>query len=207
MKVAILTRVSKDSQSYERQISDLRTYASSMGYEVVGEFNEKISGATKNENREAIQGLYQLIEDEKIDKVLCWELSRLGRSTLEVLKSVEYFHSKGVSLFVHNYKLETLNEDKSVNAMAQLMVTLLAEFSRTERALTYSRLSSGYKRFREELNGKVGRKSGSVESESVFLNKHNNVVKLLKKGMSIRDASKITGKSTKTIQKVKHLIK
>lgn len=206
MKVAILTRVSKDSQSYERQISDLRTYAKSKGYEIVGEFNEKISGATKNENREAIQGLYRLIESEKIEKVLCWELSRLGRSTLEVLKSVEYFHSKGVSLFVHNYNLETLNPDKSVNAMAQLMVTLLAEFSRTERALTYQRLESGYKKYRES-GGKVGRKPNSIESDSIFLNKHNDVVKLLKKGMSIRDASAITGKSTKTIQKVKHLVK
>ena len=202
MKVAILTRVSKESQSYERQINDLRTYAKAKNYEIVGEFNEKISGATKNEDRSALVDLNKLLEGQKIDKILVWELSRLGRSTLEVLKSLELFHSKGVSLYVLNYNLETLNPDGSVNPMAQMMVTMLAEFSRTERASIFQRLDSGYKKFRAD-GGVVGRKAGSNESIEEFLTKHNDVVKLLKKGTSIRNVAKITEKSTKTIQKVK----
>ena len=205
MDVAILTRVSKESQSYERQINDLRDYAKSKDYNVVGEFNEKISGATKNENRSAWLGLQKLIETQNIDKILVWELSRLGRSTLEVLKSLELFHSKGVSLYVLNYNIETLNPDGSVNAMAQMMITLLAEFSRTERVAIQQRLESGYKKFRND-GGKVGRKIGSSETNMEFLKKHNDVVKLLKKKISIRNVAELTNKSTKTIQKVKHLL-
>jgi DNA invertase Pin-like site-specific DNA recombinase len=205
MNVAILTRVSKESQSYERQIKDLRAYANSKGYNVVGEFNEKVSGATANRDRTALIGLYKLIEKKAIKKLLVWELSRLGRSTLEVLKSLEYFHSNGVSLYVLNYNIETLNRDGSVNPMAQMMITLLAEFSRTERTAIQQRLSSGYKKYRND-GGKVGRKSGSTESKDEFLKKHNDVVKLLKKNTSIRNISKLTEKSTKTIQKVKNLI-
>jgi len=205
MNVAILTRVSKDSQSYERQISDLRSYAKAKEYNIVGEFNEKISGAVKNENRSALIELQKLIESQKIDKILIWELSRLGRSTLEVLKSLEFFHSKGISLYVLNYNIETLNPDGSVNAMAQMMITLLAEFSRTERVAIQQRLQSGYNKYRND-GGKVGRKTGSKETNADFLKKHSDVVKLLKKKISIRNVAEITKKSTKTVQKVKHLM-
>ena len=205
MDVAILTRVSKDSQSYERQIKDLRTYAKKQGLNIVDELNEKVSGVTKNEERSAITGLYDLIDTQKINKILVWELSRLGRSTLEVLKSLERFHENGVSLYVHNYNIETLNPDGTVNPMAQLMITMLAEFSRTERTAIQQRLNSGYQKFRAE-GGRVGRKSGSQESKDEFLKKHNDVVRLLKKNTSIRNVAKLTDKSTKTVQKVKNLI-
>ena len=47
MKTIIYARVSTKSQEYDRQIADLREYASKMGYEVVKEFSEKVSGALK----------------------------------------------------------------------------------------------------------------------------------------------------------------
>jgi len=205
MNVAILTRVSKESQSYERQISDLRTYSNTKGYTIIGEFNEKISGATKNENRTALTDLMKLIESNKINKVLVWELSRLGRSTLEVLKSLDIFHSKGISLYVLNYNIETLNEDGTVNPMAQMMVTMLAEFARTERAAIQQRLSSGYKKHIND-GGKVGRVKGVTMDTTELLDKHKDVVKYLNKDRSIREISTLTNKSTRTIQKVKRLL-
>ena len=205
MKVAILTRVSKDSQSYSRQITDLKKYADSMSYEVVGEFNEKISGAAKNEDREALTGLVNLINTKKIDKVLIWELSRLGRNTLEVLKSLELFHSQGVSLYVLNYSIETLNEDGTINPLAQMMVTMLAEFSRAERSAIQQRLASGYKKHLAS-GGKVGRIKGEGMSNENVLEKHKDVVKYLSKGRSIRETATLVGKSTRTVQKVKKLL-
>jgi len=205
MNVAILTRVSKESQSYSRQITDLRTYSNTKGYTIIGEFNEKISGATKNENRTALTDLMNLIESNKINKVLVWELSRLGRSTLEVLKSLDIFHSKGISLYVLNYNIETLNEDGTVNPMAQMMVTMLAEFARTERAAIQQRLSSGYKKHIND-GGKVGRVKGVTMDTTELLDKHKDVIKYLNKSRSIREISIITNKSTRTIQKVKRLL-
>ena len=43
----IYARVSTNGQDYDRQLNDLRDYASRMGYNVVKEFAEKISGAKK----------------------------------------------------------------------------------------------------------------------------------------------------------------
>jgi len=64
--------------------------------------------------------------------------------------------------------------------------------------------SENRRKYRAE-GGKVGRKSGSAETTEEFLTKHSDVVKLLKKGMSIRNVAKITQKSTKTVQKVKNM--
>ena len=202
MDVALLTRVSKESQSYERQIFDLRNYSNNKGYKIIGEFNEKITGIAKNEERTAWIELSNLIDNKKIDKILIWELSRLGRNTLEVLKSLELFHSKGISLYVLNYNIETLNEDGSINAMAQMLITLLAEFSRTERLAIQQRLASGY---RKHINsgGKVGRYKNVGMNNKQLLEKHKDVVKYLNKKRSIRETATLVSKSTRTVQKVK----
>lgn len=202
MKAVILTRVSKESQSYERQVNDLRNYASRNDITVLAEFNEKISGATKNKERKAWNDLVAFIDLNEVDKILVWELSRLGRNTLEVLKSLELFHSIGISLYVLNYNIETLNEDGTVNAMAQMMVTMLAEFARTERASIQQRLASGYRKHLKN-GGKVGRVKGVIMDDEALLSKHKDVVKFLKKGRSIRETATLASKSTRTVQKVK----
>ena len=63
MKVIIYARVSTSAQDYERQLDELRTYASRMGYEVVKEFSEKISGAKKVEGREGLTGLRSCVRN------------------------------------------------------------------------------------------------------------------------------------------------
>jgi DNA invertase Pin-like site-specific DNA recombinase len=68
MDVVILTRISKDSQSCERQIDDLKNFVFKKGYNIVGEFNEKISGAAKNEDRAALNSLNSLLETKKIKR-------------------------------------------------------------------------------------------------------------------------------------------
>ena len=180
----------------------MRVYAERVGYDVVAEFNEKISGATKNEDRLALTQLVRFIETHKVNKILVWELSRLGRNTLEVLKSLDLFHSRGISLYVLNYNIETLNEDGTINPMAQMMCTMLAEFSRAERAAIQQRLASGYKRHLAN-NGRVGRIKGVSMGISQLLDKHKEIVKYLKKGRSIRETATLGGKSTRTVMKIK----
>ena len=53
-KVCIYARVSTQGQDYQRQLSELREYASRMNYEVVKEFSEKISGAKSVAERQAL---------------------------------------------------------------------------------------------------------------------------------------------------------
>ena len=47
-KVAIYSRCSTSSQSYQRQTEELTQYAQSNKYEIVGQYEEQISGYKKN---------------------------------------------------------------------------------------------------------------------------------------------------------------
>ena len=51
MRAVIYARESTNIQGYQRQLDELREYATRMGYEVVKEFSEKVSGAKKIEER------------------------------------------------------------------------------------------------------------------------------------------------------------
>ena len=205
-KVAIFSRVSTNEQDYTRQTIELTNYINQMNYKLVGTYEEKISGFKKNEDRVQLSKLLNDLDKLKIEKVLIWELSRLGRNVVEVLQTIELFNSKGISLFIKNYNLETLDSDKKPNPLTMFMVQILSSVSQMERDQIKQRMISGY---RNHLNkgGKVGRTAGVKETEKDFLEKHIDVIKLLKKGISIRNISKLTeGKSSATIIKVKKLI-
>lgn len=100
MNTVIYTRVSTSVQDYQRQIDELQQFASSRGWNVLQVFSEKVSGAKKNEERQELQSLMSYISTHNVEKVLVWELSRLGRNTLEVLKTIEEFNTLGISLFI-----------------------------------------------------------------------------------------------------------
>ncbi len=146
------------------------------------------------------------IEKNNIDKVLVWEMSRLGRNLVEVLSTIEIFNNRKISLFIKNHNLETLNEDKSPNPLSMFMVQILSAVAQMERLHIKQRMNSGYKYYISN-GGKVGREKGKKEDKKEFLEKHSEIVKLLKKGISIRNISKLTGnKSSATIIKVKKLL-
>ena len=77
--VAIFGRVSLDSMDFQRQISDLQKVADRLNYEVVSIITEKISGAKNNDERLGVQQLLQEARQGIFQKILCTEVSRLGR--------------------------------------------------------------------------------------------------------------------------------
>jgi DNA invertase Pin-like site-specific DNA recombinase len=205
-KVVIFSRVSTQIQDYKRQTDELLDYASKMGYSVERIFEEKISGAKKNEERKELMSMMEYIKSNKIEKVLTWELSRIGRNSISVLQVIEMLNEAKVSLFIKNYNLETLNTDNTINPLSQFMVQILNSVNEMERQTIVQRLKSGYIAARK--NGtKVGRKTGiQVKSDEQFLAENKEVVKLLKQGYAIRKVMKLADKSSGTVQKVKRLI-
>ena len=164
MKAVIYARVSTSGQDYQRQLDELRAYADRMGYEVVREFSEKISGAKKVVEREALSGLLGYVESRKVDKVLVYECSRLSRRAVDFLSVIERLTELGVSVYIHQNGLETLQADGSVNPIAQLVLGILAQFNAMERNLIRSRMESGYNHYRAN-GGVVGRKVGYRKSD------------------------------------------
>ena len=189
-----------------RQTEELLEYANKMGYSVEKVFEEKISGAKKNEERKELMSMMSYIKNNRIEKVLTWELSRIGRNAVQVLQVIEMLNDAKISLYIKNYNLETLNTNGTINPLSQFMVQILNSVNEMERQTIVQRLRSGYSAARNK-GIKVGRKSGvQVKSDDQFLKENKEVAKLLKQGFSVRKVMKLTDRSSGTVQKVKKLI-
>jgi hypothetical protein len=99
-RVAIYCRVSTADQSCERQERDLLTFAERAGYEVVGVFKETGSGVKLD--RAERKKVMALAQARRIDAVLVTELSRWGRSTLDLLHTLEELEAKRISVIALN---------------------------------------------------------------------------------------------------------
>jgi DNA invertase Pin-like site-specific DNA recombinase len=205
MKVVIYSRVSTNSQDFKRQTEELMEFSKKNNYEVMNVFEEKISGGKTNEERPQLIEMINFVKTNKIDKVLCWELSRIGRNTIEVLKTIQLLNENCISLYIKNHNIETLNDKCEINPMSQFLIQILTSVSEMEKTQIRQRIKSGYESFRKN-GGVVGRKIGFKKDNETLLTEHKDVVKLLKQGYSVRKTMKLTDKSSGTIQKIKKLI-
>ena len=204
MKVVIYARVSTVIQDYYRQIDELKDYANRMNYQVVKIFSEKVSGAKKIAERNALSELLDYVRNNKIDKVLIYECSRLSRRIVDFLQVIEELNELKVSLYIHQNGLETLLQDGTINPIASLVLGIIAQFNSMERSLIRSRMESGYNHYRT-TGGKVGRKTGYRKSQEEMREEYAEEIRLLKKGISLRNICKITHTSVNTLRKVRDL--
>lgn len=204
-KVVVFCRVSTNVQDYQRQVNDLTCFAQSRNWMVQKIFCEKVSGAASKNQRKELIALMDYVSKNKIDRVLVTELSRLGRDTLQVLEVIQELNKKGISLYIQNYNIETLTKEGKVNAMSQFLITILAEVAKMERQTIRERMESGYKNF-IAAGGQVGRKPGYRKADTIFHIEYAEEMRLLKKGISLRNVSKLTGTSVNTLRKCRALL-
>jgi len=146
-KAAIYCRVSTADQSCERQERDLRAFAERAGYEAVGVFKETGSGAKLD--RVERRKVMALAQARHIDAVLVTELSRWGRSTLDLLETLRELEARRVSVVTFDL----------ASATGRMMATMLAGIAEFERDLLRERVRSGLAAAR--ARGKVlGRQLG-----------------------------------------------
>ncbi len=204
-KAVIYARVSSnnDRQDTTRQIEDLKKYAISKNIEIINIFEEHISGAKKNEERQVLTDCLEYCTQHSVNYLLLSELSRLGRSTLQVLRSLEILHEAKVSVYIQNLGLYTLQTDGKVNPIVSVLTTLLAEMGNIERSNIQYRLNSGRANYIAK-GGKLGRKKGSIKTEDRKKEEYRDTIALLKKGYSIRNIAKLQGIGISTVQRIKN---
>jgi DNA invertase Pin-like site-specific DNA recombinase len=203
--VAIFARVSSDEQDFNRQILDLKKIAVANNFEVVSIISEKVSGAKSNDERIGIQQLLNEARQGKFQKVLCAEVSRLGRSTIQTLKLVEELHQLGISIYLQDLKAETLDEKGEISFQTEMMLHMLSLFAKNERRNLTDRIRSGMNQARLK-NIHCGRPKESKEDNSTFLSKYPKVVDGLKRGFSIRECVKLYDTSLGTVAKIRKMI-
>jgi len=181
-------RVSTDEQNLDRQIDALNKF----GVDII--FNEKMSG-TKRERPE----LNKLIERISAgDTVVIESLSRLGRSTKDLLELTELFNSRGVNLVSLKESIDTST------STGKLLFTLMSALAQFERDLISERTTEGLKSAR--ARGRVGGRP-RINDEKI-----KKAVKLYNTNQySLKEIEQMTGvrKSTlyRNLYKGKQLIK
>lgn len=196
-------RVSSENerQSTTRQVEDLKRFCLANDYTIMGIYEEHISGAKKNEQREVLMECLNYCTMNHVNLLAISELSRLGRSTLQVLKSLELLHEHHVAVYIQNLGLYTLLDSGEINPIASILVTVMAEMGSIERNQIAYRLRSGRERYKAN-GGKFGN-AGYRKPREKKLEEYKDVISFLRKGFSIRNTAKLTGRGMSTVQRVK----
>ena len=210
-KVCLLLRVSTSEQDYTYQYNTLKELCDRKGWEIVKVFANKVSGAKKNGERQEIVELIDFVQNNKVDRVVATEISRIGRDTLEALKTIEVLNEHHVNLYLANYNIETLNPNGEVNPIARLILTICLEISSYERNLIRYRMKQGYedylrKRREDKENHPLGRKTEYRKNEQQYREQYKQELTLLRKGISLRNVQQLTGTSVGTLRKLKQYL-
>lgn len=187
-------RVSSLKQNEERQL--VRQHPDEKLY------IDKISGSIPFEKRPEAQQLLDAIFKGEMTYVSVSSIDRLGRSTLDVLQTIDIFTQKGVVLKVDNLGLESLVSGKE-NPTFKLIVSVLANIGEMERQTLRERQLEGIQI--AKLKGTYkGREKGTTETREEILNKYQNVYKLLtNNNFTYKQIAKLCDCSKNTVIKVK----
>ncbi|RZJ34499.1 MAG: recombinase family protein [Flavobacterium sp.] len=187
-------------QDVSRQTEELTGKYSSQ-FKIVKSFSYYMSGTTNDSTNAEI---LEYAVSAGVSFLLVSEVSRISRRVSSVLQFVETCNKLGISIIIDNYNLRTLNNDKTINTIVQMMLSIGASFAQMELTQTKTRLDSGRQKYIRD-GGKLGRKVGSAKDTKKLLSDHADIVKFVRQGQSVRNIMKLTCKSSATIQKVKKL--
>jgi DNA invertase Pin-like site-specific DNA recombinase len=173
-KVAIYARVSTASQTTENQLLDLRQTAQRMGYTIVAEFVDNgISGAKSRCDRPALDQMLKQATQRRFDMILCWDISRLGRSLQNLVEILTELQSLKIDLFFQQQGLDTSTSS------GRMMFSVFGALAEYERELIRERVIAGQQRAKAQ-GVKLGRPSKMNDGL-------RTAIKLLReKGMGIK---------------------
>jgi putative DNA-invertase from lambdoid prophage Rac len=200
MKAPLYTRVSTSDQNCELQLRDLREHASRQGYEIVGTYQDTISGAKSR--RPELNRLMDDATARKFDSLLVWKLDRFGRSLVDCLNNIQTLESCGGRFIAVTQGLDTDQQ----NPASRFLLHVLGAAAEFERSLILERTRAGQLRYRQDFeSGKVGRTVRSRSGKNLAPHRPRKifdrlaVIELRQRGLSMRQIAKRTGLGLGTV--------
>ena len=185
---ALYCRVSTADQTCARQERDLRAFARKAGYKIAGVWKETASGA--KDDRTQRKQVLALAQARKLDVILVTELTRWGRSMMDLFQTLQDLQAQGVSLVAQTglqFDLRT--------AQGKLIASLMAALAEFERDLLRERVRSGIAAAR-----KRGVVFGRQPGQRIKADRHApRVLKLVSDGQSYWEISRRLGISKNTV--------
>ncbi len=174
-RVVIYCRVSTNDQSCERQEKDLLDYAKRADFEVISIFKEIASGI--KDQKAQRKKVMALAQDRRIDAILVTELTRWGRSTVDLMQTIHELQAWNVSLIAQSgfqFDIST--------AQGKLLASFMASLAEFERDLLKERVRSGLA-IAQAKGKRLGRQAGDRPKSDKLA---PTVLKLISEGTSYR---------------------
>lgn len=184
-------RVSTSRQDYESQKTGVIQYCAQHNLNIDREFlDDGISGMVMAKNRN-LGKLLKILQPG--DTIITSELSRLGRSTVDVINTCNQIAQKQANCYMIKQAMQI---DQTI--MGKLMIAIFSAFAEMERDLIAQRTKEAFARKRA-LGHKLGRPFGCKNKKHILDGKADIILNLKKAGTSNRQIAKKLKVSPSTI--------
>ena len=202
MVAAIYARVSTYDQNCDMQLTELRAYASRMGWAAPAEYIETASGK-RGTKRPVQERLIADAKRRKFDAILVWKLDRLGRSLLDLISHIQVFDSLGIRFIAITQGIDT---DKR-SPMAHLTMHMMGAFAEYERSVIVERMQAGIAQYNADFAaGRIGRDKHSKSGKDLrpgrpkLIFRRDEAVRMRANGFSWRAIAKALDVSATTVR-------
>jgi len=185
-KTIAYLRASTDKQDLNNQKLEILEFARKKNLKV-DEFIEITISSRKTTKQRRIEELLRKLEDSDI--LIVTELSRLGRSTAQVIGLVNELFQRSIRLIVLQQNLDIDQQDMN----SKIMITLFSLFAELERDLISLRTKEALSAKRAQ-GVKLGKPKGTIQASKFDMNREK-IEELLAYGLSVRKIAKVLGYS------------
>lgn len=164
---------------------------------------DRVSGSVSFMDRPKGKEVAKLVNEGVVKEFITEEFSRIGRNTGDVIRTLEWLEEHEVNVVVRNIGLQSRPNGQK-NPIWKMISSVMSSLYEMELENIKERTTVGRQVYLQN-GGVLGRPAGSNESEKEFLKKETSqkIIKSLRKGLTIREVSKVAGVSTRTTLKVK----
>ena len=189
-KVSIYTRVSTLDQTIENRLIEPRDHCSRMEWQIVKEYlDEALSGTLSRDKRPALNSLIKDSYRKKFDTVVCWDISRIGRSMKELVLFLSDMKDRNVGICSVRQGFDTST------IMGAIMFQFVGILSSWEREMIRERNLAGLERAKSE--GKtLGRRKVTNDTMTA------KILELRSGKKSIREIASELGVSVGTVSNI-----
>lgn len=185
-KIIAYIRTSTDKQDLNNQKLEIFEYSKKNDLQV-NDFIEMSISSKKSTKERRIDEMLSALDDA--DTLIVTELSRLGRSTAEVIGLVNELLKKQVRVIVIKQQLDIRQHDMT----SKVMITLFSLFSELERDLISLRTKEALAS-KKRQGIKLGKPKGTIQ-KSKFDKDIDKIKELLALGLSVRKIANYLGYS------------
>ena len=191
-KVVIYGRVSTSDQTTDNQIYKLKEIIEINGWDQVDLYvDEGISGTKGRDKRPEFDRMCKDMVRRKFNRILVWDVSRLGRSLQHLVEFLSEVNSLGINLYIHQSGLDTSTPS------GRMMFQMVGVFSEFERSMISERVKLGLQRVQKQ-----GRRLGRPKTVTGEL--RDKVCHLLDQGRSYNFINRELGTPKSTISRIKN---